>query len=62
MSEAKDERYYLLKAEQCFRLAGDCTDARLATSLRELGYEFVDEALVLGAEPSALPKEWLRPK
>ena len=62
MSDGQGKEYYIAKAEQCFRLAGGCTDAKLAASLRELGYEFVDKALALGAEPSALPREWRKPK
>jgi hypothetical protein len=45
MSEVKDKRYYLGKAEQCFRLSANCTDKKIAESLKELGYEFVDQAV-----------------
>jgi hypothetical protein len=62
MSEAKDARYFLSKAEQCFRLAASLeTDRRAADLLRELGYEFVDQAVALGADPAVLPKSWRRP-
>jgi hypothetical protein len=60
VSEVKDSKYYLGKAEQCFRLAAGCTDTKIAESLKELGYEFVDEAIALGAEPATLPHSWRR--
>jgi hypothetical protein len=62
MSEVRDAKYYLGKAEQCFRLAANCTDKKIAESLRELGYEFVDEAISLGADPAALSESWRRPR
>jgi hypothetical protein len=62
MSEVKDTRYYLGKAEQCFRLAANCTDRKMAEGLKELGYDFVDQAIALGADPTKLAKHWRRPR
>ena len=60
MPGAPDKDYHIAKAEQCFRLAAGCTDRTIAASLRELGYEFVDTAVALGADRSLLPQEWRR--
>ena len=62
MSEVKDKRYYLGKAEQCFRLSANCTDKKIAEILKELGYEFVDQAVALGSDPFTLPESWRRPR
>jgi hypothetical protein len=62
MSEIKDSKYYLGKAEQCFRLAANSTDRKITESLKELGYEFVDQAIALGADPATLPHSWRRPR
>ena len=48
------------KARQCFRLADGCPDRVVALKLRQIGYEFVREALKLGADPATMPSEWLR--
>jgi hypothetical protein len=48
------------KAEQCFRLAANSTDLKIGKSLGELGYEFADEAIALGADPATLPSSWGR--
>ncbi|MFZ2008109.1 MAG: hypothetical protein WAV02_23720 [Stellaceae bacterium] len=61
MSEIKDRKYYLSKAEQCFRLAANSTDKKIAESLKDLGYEFVDQAIALGSDPTTLPALWRRP-
>jgi hypothetical protein len=61
MSEAKDREYFLGKAEQCFRLAANCTDKKMAESLKELGYEFVDRAIALDADLASIPQAWRRP-
>jgi len=55
VSDNHDAAYFAQKAAQCFRLARGCTDAELASRLRQLGYEFVREAIARGADPSSLP-------
>jgi hypothetical protein len=62
MAQTKDAKYYLGKAEQCFRLAAGSTNGKIAKSLKELGYEFVDEAIALGADPATLRESWRRPR
>jgi hypothetical protein len=62
MSQIKDARYYIGKAEQCFRLAAGSTNGKIAKSLKELGYEFLDEAIALGVDPVTLPESWRRPR
>ena len=52
--DAHDKNYYLAKAEQCFRLARSCGDAEVAARLREIGHEFMAQALKLGAVPPPL--------
>jgi hypothetical protein len=61
MPQARDSRYWLEKARQCFSLAATIADKKMAESLRELGYEFVDEATALGFDPAMLPQSWRRP-
>jgi hypothetical protein len=48
------------KARQCFRLADNCADKAVSIKLRQIGNEFVREALKLGADPSTMPPKWLR--
>ena len=55
MSIAQDIDYFNAKARQCFRLADACTDAEAASRLRQLGHEFADQALRLGADPAMVP-------
>jgi hypothetical protein len=62
MSNVRDKRYFLSKAEQCFRLADGILDREMVFRLRELGYEFVEQALQLGADPAGIPKCWRRPQ
>jgi hypothetical protein len=62
MSEIKDAKYYLGKAEQCFRLAANSTDKKIIEALKELGYDFVDQAIGLGSDAAALPHSWRRPR
>ena len=62
MSDVKDSKYYLSKAEQCFRLSANSTDRKIAESLKQLGYEFVDEAIALGTDPVTVPESWRRPR
>lgn len=62
MSEVKDSKYYLSKAEQCFRLAANSTDKKIAEGLKQLGHEFADEAIALGADPATMPETWRRPR
>ncbi len=60
--EAPSAEYYLSKARQCFRLADATIDREVATQLRELGYEFIDQALAAGADPASFPETWRRRK
>jgi hypothetical protein len=53
--EAHDVSYFEGKARRCFRLALGCTDPEVASRLEQLGYEFVDEAVKLGADPAGMP-------
>jgi hypothetical protein len=55
-----DVTYCESKARQCFRLADGCYDSAVAFTLRQIGYEFVHEALRLGADPAAMPPKWLQ--
>jgi hypothetical protein len=50
-----DIDYFVGKAEQCFRLADACSDREVARRLRELGNEFLAEAVRRGADPDRLP-------
>jgi hypothetical protein len=59
--ETHDLAYCLQKAEQCFRLADATTDREAAFKLREIGHDFVRQALTLGADPGAVPHHWLPP-
>jgi hypothetical protein len=60
MPQGQDIAYFEGKARQCFRLADGCTDSGLAAKLREIGYDFVEEALKLGANPETMPPHWFR--
>jgi hypothetical protein len=55
MDDAHDKDYFVRKAQQCFRLADSCTDEGMAEKLRELGHEFMDEAVRRGADPRLRP-------
>ena len=59
MPDAHDISYFESKARQCFRLARDCTDWEVAFKLQQLGYEFVGEAMKLGANPATMPRDWI---
>jgi hypothetical protein len=48
--------YLIACAERCYRLARDATDQGLADQLINLGKEFADHALALGADPNSLPQ------
>jgi len=60
MPDGRDIPYFEGKARQCFRLAAGCTVRQLAIKLRQMGYEFVGEALKLGANPATMPPKWLQ--
>ena len=62
MPDAHDISYFEGKARQCFRLARDCIDPDVAFKLEQLGYEFVGEALKLGANPATMPHDWIAPE
>ena len=61
MSQNQDASYMADKARRCFRLAGGCPNGEIAANLQQLGYEFVVEALELGADPKLMPDAWLHP-
>ena len=55
----RDPDYFLQKARQCFRLADSCSDRALSFKLRQLGLEFIGNAVELGADANnALPLDW----
>ena len=54
--------YFINKAQQCFRIAQNCSNEKVAFTIKQLGYEFVAEALNLGANPATLPRAWLNRK
>ena len=62
MSNVRDKRYFLSKAEQCFRLADGILDREMVFRLRELGYEFVEQALQWGADPAGIPNVGADPR
>ena len=51
---SEDALFYAALATRCSRLVGGCNDKRLA----ELGREFTEKALRLGAAVELLPDEW----
>ena len=55
VSMAEDPNFFVEEAARCWRLAQGSDDRRLI----ELGREFTDEALKLGADPAMLPDEWV---
>jgi hypothetical protein len=59
MAYAHDKAYFEGKARQFFRLAQSCTDPDVAFKLQQLGYEFVGEAMKLGADPATMPHDWI---
>jgi hypothetical protein len=56
MPEPGDISYFESKARQCFRLARACLDPKIISTLEQLGYEFVGEAVKLGADPATMPR------
>jgi hypothetical protein len=61
MPQDQDIPYFEGKARQCFRLASGCTDQEVTARLRQLGYEFVAKALMLGGDRATMPADWFRP-
>ncbi len=41
---------------RCYRLAQTCPDWKMAERLIEIGREFAQEAINLGADPKAIPE------
>jgi hypothetical protein len=62
MPEAVDAGYWLQKADQCFRLARQFPTEDVSIKLQQLGYEFVGQALSLGADPKRIPAAWRAPQ
>lgn len=54
MSELPEIALLKDRAGQCFRLANGGISESVASELRRIGYEFIDEALKLGADPATM--------
>jgi len=52
----KDARFFTKEAVRCWQLSRGCNDRLLV----ELGREFAQRALELGADPDDLPEEWVK--